>query len=512
MSDEGAAAGGRATRRTSPVLALVVFAAFASLLPRVAPLDYDPTIGTGDGAVYLVCARNLLRGQGYSYLGEPFTIRPPGFSFLLAPALAVLGMDFDALALCMTAVGALALALLFAYQRPRLGTPAALAVTAAVGLNPGFLQATGEIMSDVPGLAALLACLLLERWARRAPSPRRDVVLGLAIGAAALVRTMNVLIAPALVASRVCAALRRPECRAGASWPRFALRRLALPAGVAALCLVPWSARNALVGSSEPVEDTLFHSYGTAMWRTDWADPASPLISAADLAARVEERTANLLNVLGGRLAEGANDPLGRAVAAALIACWAAVLAVRRGTGDFMAGAMMAVIAVYFGFMARLVLPVWALVLPAAAQVLLWLLARAVPRPAAGWLTAAALAGLAAHDFDAEAGRPDLHLRSRAFFEACEEVGSVLREDDVLAADFGAHFALGLDRRVYTLRWVVKKSGLPAAVDLMRRRGVSVVILDRVIGSDLELLETLKRAGCPVIARSGPWVAVRVRM
>jgi len=32
---------------------------------------------TNDAAIYVACARSILAGDGYSYLGVPFTIRPP---------------------------------------------------------------------------------------------------------------------------------------------------------------------------------------------------------------------------------------------------------------------------------------------------------------------------------------------------------------------------------------------------------------------------------------------------
>jgi hypothetical protein len=35
---------------------------------------------TNDGSMYIATARALLAGEGYSYLGSPFLIRPPGFS------------------------------------------------------------------------------------------------------------------------------------------------------------------------------------------------------------------------------------------------------------------------------------------------------------------------------------------------------------------------------------------------------------------------------------------------
>ena len=41
-----------------------------------------------DAVLYVLTAQSLLEGNGYSYLGEPFEQRPPGFPVLLTPLLA----------------------------------------------------------------------------------------------------------------------------------------------------------------------------------------------------------------------------------------------------------------------------------------------------------------------------------------------------------------------------------------------------------------------------------------
>ena len=34
---------------------------------------------SNDASLYILTAKSLLAGEGYSYLGQPFIIRPPGF-------------------------------------------------------------------------------------------------------------------------------------------------------------------------------------------------------------------------------------------------------------------------------------------------------------------------------------------------------------------------------------------------------------------------------------------------
>ncbi len=486
------------------VLALAATASLFFLLPDA----YDPSIATGDGAVYMVCARNLLAGEGYSYLGDPFTIRPPGFAVLLALPMAFVGADYAVLTAFVGLFGVASVVLLFLLCRPRLGTGVSLAVAAALWLNPGFLRSCGQIMSDVPGLAAMLGCLVLERWARARPSTARDALVGLAIGAAAYVRTMNVFLIPALVLARLFDALKHG--RGGLPWPRFVLLRLALPAGLALATLVPWSLRNASIETPVPVEDTLFHSYSVAMWHQDMADPSSPLLTREQLVERVETRVSDLLHVLGSRLQEREPDGIHRMLALGALLCWATVLVVRRDTAEFQVGAMVIVISIYFGFMNRLVLPVYALVLPAVADALVWVLARSLGTSPARAATTVVLLGLATHDYRHEWGWSELRSRSPAFFEACRAVEGQVAPNDVLAADFGAHFSVELDRPVFTLRWVAKRAGPKGVLDLLRRREVDVVVLDRGDPTEAAILSQLRRSGARAVAQAGHYAIVRL--
>ena len=42
-----------------------------------------------DAVVYVLTTRSLVAGEGYALYGEPFHLRPPGFSLLFAPILAL---------------------------------------------------------------------------------------------------------------------------------------------------------------------------------------------------------------------------------------------------------------------------------------------------------------------------------------------------------------------------------------------------------------------------------------
>ena len=280
-------------------LAALIGVLLVSLVWFVHPW-YD---ATNDGSMYIACARSILSGEGYAFLGEPFRIRPPGLSYLIAPVIAVVGTDFQALNLTISLFGVLGVVLLFVFQRERLGWPLALCVALLVWLNPGYQRSCNQVMSEMPGVALLLAALCIERWAVRAPGLKsrllRELLLGIAIAAAAYVRTVNVLLAPAIVAARV---LRRPSAdEAGAGAARLGLR-LVPAAAVAVLLMLPWSLRNAAAEPPPPADQTYLYSYSTGMWHADAGDPRSPRLSFQDVLERVPTQSLKTVEVLGSRM------------------------------------------------------------------------------------------------------------------------------------------------------------------------------------------------------------------
>ena len=81
MSDSHASTTGwtGADRWVALALTLVVLGS----LGWVVHAWYDPAT---DAALYVSTARSIAAGEGYAYLGAPFVVRPPGFSFALAPS------------------------------------------------------------------------------------------------------------------------------------------------------------------------------------------------------------------------------------------------------------------------------------------------------------------------------------------------------------------------------------------------------------------------------------------
>jgi 4-amino-4-deoxy-L-arabinose transferase-like glycosyltransferase len=433
-------------RKATIVLFALVLACAASLLGLVHPW-YEATRETADGSIYLVCARSLLAGEGYSVLGQPFTVRPPGFSLLLAPVLALRGLDFQALNLLVASFGVLAAACLFVLARPSLGDAGAAALALVLWLNPGFRHLSNQVMSDVPGLALALACLVLRGWAARRPSLRRDLALGVAIALAAYVRTAAVLIVPAEIVVRLLA--RRDGD--GITFSRFVRSRVLALVAVPLLLLAPWSVRNAVNHPPWPAEQTLLASYSTGMWHVDGGDPSSPSVGLGEVLARVPEQLPRILAHLGGRLdPQAAGDGsmvLGASLAIALL------LAAYRGRSApaVFALLLLGTLAVYFAVDGRLALPVFALGLLAAAEVVSRLLQRATGPRAARGIVAGLLLLLAAHDAAPRRDWEAIRAAHAADLAYARAIGQRLSPADVLAAPAGWHLSVLLDRPVWNL-------------------------------------------------------------
>lgn len=486
------AAPGRA-RRLAPWLLLA-----AATLGGLALGVHGYYDATYDGSMYLVCARSMLSGEGYAYLGDPFRIRPPGFSALLVPVLAVWGTDFLVLNVAVALFGVLLALALFALERPRCGTAVALAFALWAWSDPPLQRLCYQTLSDVPATALLFACLLVERAvdarAARPGAARRELLLGAAIGLASYVRTVDLLLVPAVVGARLL------RGRGELPWRTFVLRRLALPALGAALVLAPWVVRDATTDFPTVPDQHPLHSYAVAQWRVDKGDPGSPYISAADLGRRFRERGEQVLAALGSGLAEREPTPRDVALGVVLLAATAASFLRRRGTAEAFALGTALVLSIYFGFAPRLVLPVW---LVAAAAAVRWIqagLERAAGARGGSALLAAALVGLAAWN----ATRWDHAERARAVHERYVNdalaAAPLLPPEGPVATSIGHHYSAVLGRDVYSFRIAVKREADWAAVDeILERHGVRAVFLFEGVPTDRPLLRHFEeRFGPPL--------------
>lgn len=511
MTPAGPGPAGRSVRppgsRVDRCTGLLLAAGLLASLPFLVHPWYAPR---GDASLYIATAQALLAGEGYSYLGEPFVVRPPGFSLLLTPVLALRGLDFRALNLAVALCGLVATLLLFAFARPRLGAPLAALVALVLWLNPGFRLLSNEVLSDVPGLAALLACLLLERAVARRPGAAGQLLLGVAIGAAAYLRTALLLLLPAIAAARLAQEWRAPASRAGRA--RALVIGVALPALGAALVLLPWALRDAAVRPADAVDQTRLHSYGTAMWHEDPADPGSRRLGALEIAQRVPLRALQVADALGSRLQSevrgervprGAELPARVLVAALLLAASLRALLLRREPAELFVWSSLALTLVYFGFGERLLLPVFALSLPAAAEAARDAIGRLAGARAGALGAGALLAALVAVDFHPRRGWEEAERTHRAFRALASEIAARVPPQARLATALGFNYGVYLGRPVYSLYPGVARAADPraAAADAIERIGVDRVVLWPEVPRERELVPYFEErygAGEPV--------------
>ncbi len=182
-----------------------------------------------DSALYLSIGRNLARGDGYVYLGQPHTLAYPGMPYLIASTFAVFGIGAEwaphVVVLLLTLAG---LGLL--YRLFYLHTDSAVAVflTCMVGMTFTLFRYAFELRNDVPFTVGVLAFLVgLESWrqylaARHAPAPQQGravrrrppwydtALLLVGLPLAMVMRPHGWVLLAAVMAAAVLAALCRP--------------------------------------------------------------------------------------------------------------------------------------------------------------------------------------------------------------------------------------------------------------------------------------------------------------
>ena len=465
-------------------LALLLVGVLGSLPLLVHPW-YDSSYG--DPALYITTARALVAGEGLTFLGLPFQVRPPGFTVMIAPVIAAFGTDFYALNLYISLLGAAGVLLLALLHRERLGNVLAVLTALAVWLNPGFRWLSTQVMSDIPGTSFLIASLLLERWARRSPSWHREVALGLSVGLAAYVRPFNLVLVPAIAVSR---ALRWRRDRAAAvPSAAVALRDLALFATVACMLLLPWSVHTRRHPPPAPADQTLVYSYGTGMWHRDPGDPNSPRLGARELLERVPKNLPAMASVLGNRVIARRRGPLDPVLGIFLLGCSLAVLWKRREPAEFYVVGAVGALAFYFDLRDRLLLPVFVLALPATVEVVRDLLGRLAGTRVATAGAAAAVLLLIAIDFEPQRGWNRIEQRHARYQQLASAVGSELEPDARIAAGVGFHYGVYLDRPVYSLWFALRRDNRPEVAEaIIDKYGLDTLLFSPLIGAEMGML------------------------
>jgi hypothetical protein len=229
----------RSFRARLGLIALAGFLLRAAWALWVAPESLNHT---GDARFYHLTANLLADGHGYvqplPFVGGgveiPSSEHAPGWSLVLA-AFSAAGLDsYTAHELVASAVGAATVVCAGLIGRRLGGARVGLLAACGTAAYPVFVALDGSLMADPPYALAVALCLVCAFRAVEEPSPWRSAVLGLAIGAAVLVRGEAVALLVFLLVPVV--------------WQLRARRlvHLAVAAGVAVLAVAPWAVRNSL--------------------------------------------------------------------------------------------------------------------------------------------------------------------------------------------------------------------------------------------------------------------------
>lgn len=255
----------------------------------------------------------------------------------------------------------------------------------------------------------------------------------------------------------------------------------------AALVQVPWIIRNHVVAFEPPADQTLLYSYVTGMFHADMGDPESPLVTPAEVVGRFPLRSGQIASVLSACLVGGGGGPA--LVTLVALACSAWVLVRRRASVELFLLMSLLIIAFYFGFADRLIVPVFILVLPnvvAAIRDLVGALAGRRVGVAAGVLVVVALA---ARTFEPTRDWDRFEREHVALRALCDRFEKQVRPDARLGTQRGWFYAVYLDRPVYSFEFAVKRARNPAAAEaIIDKYELDTVVLSPLGVKDQEVL------------------------
>lgn len=425
-----------------------------------------------DAVLYLLTTRSLIAGDGYAVFGDAFTLRPPGFSLLLAPVMAVFGTDFLVLNLFVSLLGILAIALIFVFFHRRLGSAVAFALCVTLWISPQYQGLCNVALSDTVGLAAVIGCLLLDRWAAEHRSVRRDILLGIAIGCSLYLRSSCLLLVPAIALSRLI----NRRTVAGAQSAGKQGVRIALLLAVPLLVQTPWTIWKHQHPAPVPPEVNGIYSYETAQWQADPADPDSARLPLSAVLARVPERFEQCFTSLGSRLPklpihlQASNQEFKRARAENVkpFGFWFGCVGVlslivvcirRRDAASFFALGSLALLLIYFDFDDRLLVPTYVFVLGAVLELIHLPLRRLMSAGPARGVAASLVMLMGISDASPANDRSAIVAQNLTNTKVAEWVDDHYPQDVAVGGSLGHRLAGFFDRPIYFLEIAARGKG-----------------------------------------------------
>jgi 4-amino-4-deoxy-L-arabinose transferase-like glycosyltransferase len=302
-----------------------------------------------DGATYLLTGQALAAGEGYTYQGQPFFLRPPGLAWMLSLLVRDGAYDFHTVNFWLMVWSAATVMAAYLAIRPLHGTPMALAVALLSGTSPLFVANFNFVLSEFPFAAMLFASVaLLHRAAERGPRWWLWAVGGgLVLGTATYLRTIGVLMLPGLL---LLGATR------DRGWHRW---RAVLPFALVVLLILPWlkHSQDAAAIAPKPSEQLRLHSYSTAMWHRDTGDPDSPLLSPGDWMRRVQRNGRGAASDVSRGILHLDNVVARSGLLVLLLTGWGLALRRKPTLLEWYAAASAVLLLTYFNYDQRFLLP-----------------------------------------------------------------------------------------------------------------------------------------------------------
>ncbi len=244
------------TRRQTWGLAIGIFLLAAG--PRLVVVWLDVVPDAPDTADYVVPAKNLVAGHGYSdNAGKPYSHRPPVYPLFLAAIFSIAGDSLRSVQIIQALLAAAGCAALALWMASRRGCSTGAATGILVSLDPILIPVPAFVLAEALGtiwVAGTVICLDQGLAMRR---PGYLLATGVLGGASALTRPNAVLLVPWLLftAWLLGAPRHRPD---GRSW--------ILSVGILAVCVGAWTTRNYLTrGEAIVLQERGFAEW---VWRT----------------------------------------------------------------------------------------------------------------------------------------------------------------------------------------------------------------------------------------------------
>jgi len=330
--------------RLVPLVVLLVYAIFCVTL-----LAEEQWRAEWDSATYILTGRAIAAGEGYSYLGRPFFLRPPGLSWLISIIHGDGPFDPKRLNLMVMLFAAVTPGAIYFALARQTGRWTALAVAMLSGTSAVFVRNFNSVQSEFPFMALFFAGIgLLQISSDRKAGWWAASLAGAACVAGAFyMRSVALLLIPGMLFV---------GWRHDKGTQRW---RALLPFVVAIALAMPWIVhqKKAAAAAAKPSEQELLFDYWTAMFHVSPGDPASDMVNIDGWRRRIRKNSSGAISHLGQHTLATRKAWAGLFLVALALAGMFLTIYRRASILEWFAVAYTALVLTYFTFDVRLLVP-----------------------------------------------------------------------------------------------------------------------------------------------------------